>query len=359
MACLGDANVTRSQSPQAPSGSTHTNLPNFGNQWLRSTAAYSTPPSPSHLHANVPFSFAPNTGVPFAAMSGLNPADPTASGQDGNSAALEAIRRLQTAQAMQAANNRQQQQHHYQQQQQHQQQQQMQLQMQMQMQMMQNSGFPSFVDPTMLAQSAPALQSMMQNMAQPYSGNPTHVTPAQVLGSQSVFPSYNFSSAQPEQLASPWPGAIPSTATSPATVASATPEDSAHQEEAIAASLASSRSNSTTNVAGLPTGSTASSANSAPKKSHSRQASASGAATYPAAPADPGAVTSCINCKTTVSRGPATSSQSSPTEPVSPQTTPLWRRDENGNPLCNACQLFRKLHGSDRPISLHNSVIKK
>ncbi|OMJ30037.1 Transcription factor elt-1 [Smittium culicis] len=47
----------------------------------------------------------------------------------------------------------------------------------------------------------------------------------------------------------------------------------------------------------------------------------------------------CSNCKTT--------------------KTPLWRRDEEGNPLCNACGLYYKLHKEKRPISLKTDIIKK
>ena len=39
--------------------------------------------------------------------------------------------------------------------------------------------------------------------------------------------------------------------------------------------------------------------------------------------------------------------------------TPLWRKDPDGNTLCNACGLFLKLHGTMRPLSLKTDVIKK
>ncbi len=47
----------------------------------------------------------------------------------------------------------------------------------------------------------------------------------------------------------------------------------------------------------------------------------------------------CQNCATTV--------------------TPLWRRDEAGHPICNACGLYHKLHGSHRPTAMKKSTIKR
>lgn len=40
-------------------------------------------------------------------------------------------------------------------------------------------------------------------------------------------------------------------------------------------------------------------------------------------------------------------------------TTPLWRRSVKGEPLCNACGLFWKLHGVDRPLSLKKDTIQR
>lgn len=100
------------------------------------------------------------------------------------------------------------------------------------------------------------------------------------------------------------------------------------------------RSNSSPNLQGLKM-----------TKSHSRQHSGSGPSRSSKGKSGPGtpvsgneqldgeAATTCTNCNT--------------------NNTPLWRRDPEGHPLCNACGLFYKLHGVVRPLSLKTDVIKK
>lgn len=39
--------------------------------------------------------------------------------------------------------------------------------------------------------------------------------------------------------------------------------------------------------------------------------------------------------------------------------TSLWRRSSQGAPLCNACGLFSKLHGKERPLSMKTEIIRK
>ncbi|KAI9353272.1 hypothetical protein DFJ73DRAFT_334898 [Zopfochytrium polystomum] len=48
---------------------------------------------------------------------------------------------------------------------------------------------------------------------------------------------------------------------------------------------------------------------------------------------------SCTNCGTTA--------------------TPLWRRNEKGMPICNACGLYFKLHGERRPVTMQRAVIRR
>ncbi|EFY86173.1 GATA transcription factor [Metarhizium acridum CQMa 102] len=50
-------------------------------------------------------------------------------------------------------------------------------------------------------------------------------------------------------------------------------------------------------------------------------------------------VIACQNCGTTI--------------------TPLWRRDESGHTICNACGLYYKLHGVHRPVTMKKPTIKR
>jgi GATA zinc finger len=39
--------------------------------------------------------------------------------------------------------------------------------------------------------------------------------------------------------------------------------------------------------------------------------------------------------------------------------TSLWRRSHDGQPVCNACGLFTRLHGIPRPLSLKTDIVKR
>lgn len=103
------------------------------------------------------------------------------------------------------------------------------------------------------------------------------------------------------------------------------------------------RTTSTPNTVGMATGMfSIRTANQPSPSSPPESGFGSAAASRPGSPrpgTDNGVPTTCTNCFT--------------------QTTPLWRRNPEGHPLCNACGLFLKLHGVVRPLSLKTDVIKK
>lgn len=84
---------------------------------------------------------------------------------------------------------------------------------------------------------------------------------------------------------------------------------------------------------------------------HSSNQAGQGQSPYPHAQNSPGpgpgqassasasVVVACQNCGTTI--------------------TPLWRRDDNGHTICNACGLYYKLHGVHRPVGMKKSEIKR
>ncbi|KAI8381181.1 uncharacterized protein BYT42DRAFT_530913 [Radiomyces spectabilis] len=39
--------------------------------------------------------------------------------------------------------------------------------------------------------------------------------------------------------------------------------------------------------------------------------------------------------------------------------TPLWRKNDRGEPVCNACGLYAKLHQRDRPVEMRKTTIQR
>uniref|UniRef100_A0A0N5APC6 GATA-type domain-containing protein n=1 Tax=Syphacia muris TaxID=451379 RepID=A0A0N5APC6_9BILA len=40
-------------------------------------------------------------------------------------------------------------------------------------------------------------------------------------------------------------------------------------------------------------------------------------------------------------------------------TTTLWRRNSDGQPVCNACGLYFKLHNMNRPLNMMKGTLQK
>ncbi|KAK2595317.1 GATA zinc finger protein 3 [Conoideocrella luteorostrata] len=104
----------------------------------------------------------------------------------------------------------------------------------------------------------------------------------------------------------------------------------------------STSTSASANLQQLPSISAIAASNAALSSPQSRASAAPQNPTYtgatPAGTNGNGNLPTCQNCSTS--------------------TTPLWRRDEFGSVLCNACGLFLKLHGRSRPSSLKTDVIK-
>lgn len=40
-------------------------------------------------------------------------------------------------------------------------------------------------------------------------------------------------------------------------------------------------------------------------------------------------------------------------------TTSLWRKNDAGQHICNACGLYKKLNRTDRPVEMKSTVVKQ
>lgn len=117
-------------------------------------------------------------------------------------------------------------------------------------------------------------------------------------------------------------------------------DDSIMSEEDSDSDWESNIKTKTKRTASVPTTTgTAEAAKSVHKKTPSNPVRSKRSNSLPSHLSQPTGDIKCSNCETT--------------------NTPLWRRNPDGNPLCNACGLFLKLHGKVRPLSLKTDVIKK
>ncbi|KAJ7045503.1 hypothetical protein C8F04DRAFT_1025242 [Mycena alexandri] len=178
----------------------------------------------------------------------------------------------------------------------------------------------------------------------------THVDPTQILAADGAYPSFASPSSDgwgngvnSSNNASPEPYNASNASTPPSASTEVAPGPSARTSTGRkyiplkqGAQEAHKRKQSLPGAAGGSGSSpTLRSSTSTPDLTERKQAVSSA----PGAGEDGEVPTLCTNCQTT--------------------NTPLWRRDPEGQPLCNACGLFYKLHGVVRPLSLKTDVIKK
>ncbi|KAF7321377.1 Sec7-like domain belongs to guanine nucleotide exchange factors [Mycena kentingensis (nom. inval.)] len=170
----------------------------------------------------------------------------------------------------------------------------------------------------------------------------THVDPTQILAggapSEGAFPSFHASPSSDgwnnvSSHASPEPHNASNASTPPST------------EGAVSASRPPGRkyvplkADATKRKQSLPNNPSTAGPSSSPAALRSSTSTPDPTERKPTVGEDGEIPTLCTNCQTT--------------------NTPLWRRDPEGQPLCNACGLFYKLHGVVRPLSLKTDVIKK
>ena len=260
--------------------------------------SFSTPGTPSISNANIPFNFDFPQIMPTTQQQqqlGMSAPAQQSAFQDPASA-MEAFRRLQTAQAMQAAQyqadmdqqqqarqQQAQQQQQQQVQQQHQQQQQFQIKLQqMQMDLMKGMPYPNFVDPALLAQSVPT----------PSMFSPSVMNQVQLGQMQASLPFNTFHAPASLDALPAW---TPTASAAPSPPSAHSTPDGGFSDDVTRSaqtSAAPSRSNSSANIVALAgNDSIAASAPAAPARTPGQPANA-----------DPNTPTSCINCKTTVSR---------------------------------------------------------